>query len=384
MERISRVGVVGTGYLAKGLVMALEEHQDLVVSKVLTRTNIVERTDFPRQDLLTNSVDQLIDNSDLIVECSGNVIHATDVIDKALKANLPVVTMDSEFHVTTGSYFVGKGTCTEAEGDQPGCLAAFKEDVAQMGFRPLVYGSVKGFLDRNPARKDMEYWAKRQGISINQTVSFTDGTKAQIEQAFIANGLGATIIRPGLLGPAADNLLHGALVLAGYAERLGETISDYVLSANSAGSVFIVAEHDDAQRECLKYFRLGDGPSYVLVRNYHLVHLEIAKTIRRVLEGRGKLLDNSAAPKIGVAAIAKRNLKTGERIARGIGSFEVRGEAVVINEFPDHVPIGLLYGVKIIRNVDEGKMISYQDVALDESLAVDAWETIRRGVLKHG
>jgi len=379
-----RIGIVGTGFVSRGFVLVLNRHEEFVVSRVLTRRNRQDCTDYPYQELLTNSVAELINHSDILVECSGDVIHATAVIDQALKANLPVVTMDSEFHVTTGSYFVGKGMCTEAEGDQPGCLAAFREDIVQMGFKPLVYGSVKGFLNKNPTPKEMEYWATRQGISFNQATSFTDGTKAQIEQALVANGLDATIIRQGLLGPVAENLLDGALILAGYASKLGEAISDYVLSADSASSVFIVAEHDESQRECLRYFRLGDGPSYLLVRNYHLVHLEIIKTVKRVINGKGKLLDNSAVPKIGVAAIAKRNLKIGERIVRGIGSFDVRGEAVLINDFPDSVPIGLLYNATMIRNVDEGQMISSQDVALNESLAVSAWEDIKRRALTHG
>jgi len=184
----SRIGVVGTGFLAKGLVIALEGKQDLVVSRVLTRTNILERTDFPRQDILTNSIDDLIGNSDLVVECSGDVIHGTNVIDKVVSASLPVVTMDSELQVTTGSYFARRGFITEAEGDQPGCLAALRENVIQMGFNPLVYGNIKGFLNHFPTRDEMEFWAKKQNISLDKVISFTDGTKIQFEQALVANG----------------------------------------------------------------------------------------------------------------------------------------------------------------------------------------------------
>ena len=96
IEKINRIGVVGTGFIAKGFVLAQQGRQDLVISKVLTRTNALERTDFPGQDLLTDSIDELIDNSDLVVECSGDVIYATDVIDRVMSASLPVVTMDAE------------------------------------------------------------------------------------------------------------------------------------------------------------------------------------------------------------------------------------------------------------------------------------------------
>ena len=39
-----------------------------------------------------------------MVECSGDPIHATYVLEKALEAGLPAVTMDSELQITTGSW----------------------------------------------------------------------------------------------------------------------------------------------------------------------------------------------------------------------------------------------------------------------------------------
>ena len=378
MERVSRVGVVGTGFIAKGFVMALEECEDLVVSKVLTRTNIQQRTDFPGQDLLTNSASELIDNSDLIVECSGDAIHATEVIDKAMAASLPVITMDSELQVTTGSYFARRGFITEAEGDQPGSLAALRANVVQMGFRPLVYGNIKGFLNHSPTRDDMEFWAKKQNISLDKVICFTDGTKVQIEQALVANGLGAGIALPGLLGIASEDVNTGAEALAERAKTLGYPISDYILSPKSPPGVFVVAEHDERQKAYLRNYKLGEGPYYVLLRNFHLCHLEIVKTIRRMLNGGGILLNNGENPTISVAAIAKRPLVPGDIVKRAIGSFDLRGVAVRIADNPDHVPIGLLANVVVTRHIEPGQQISFNDVEIPESLALQAYrETIQ-------
>ena len=373
MECMRRIGIVGTGFLAKGFVMALEEQKDLIVSKVLTRTSIQERTDFPRQDLLTNSVDELIDNSDLIVECSGDVIHATDIVDKVLLASLAVVTMDSELQVTTGSYFVGRGFITEAEGDQPGCLAALRENVVQMGFRPLVYGNIKGFLNHHPTRAEMEFWARKQNLSLEQVTSFTDGTKVQFEQALVANGLGAGIAVPGLLGIASEDVNTGAQALADRAKSLGYPISDYILSPKSPPGVFIAAEHDERQKSYLRYYKMGDGPYYILLRNFHLGHLEIARTIKSVLNGGGVFLNNTENPAISVAAVAKRPLDPGDIIRRGIGSFDVRGIAVRIADNPDHVPIGLLANALIRRHIEPEQQIIFDDVEIPESLALHAW-----------
>jgi len=140
------------------------------------------------------------------------VFHGTSVIERAFEAGLKVVTVNAELQVTTGSYLAGKGFLTEAEGDQPGSLAALREDALQMGFEPLVYGNMKGYLNHDPSPEDMAYWANRQGISIDQTTSFTDGTKVQIEQVIIGNGLGATITRQGMEGLASTNLDDSAVL----------------------------------------------------------------------------------------------------------------------------------------------------------------------------
>ena len=45
---------------------------------------------------LTNSVEELILHSDLIVECSGDVIYGSETLAKVFEARLPVVTMNAE------------------------------------------------------------------------------------------------------------------------------------------------------------------------------------------------------------------------------------------------------------------------------------------------
>ena len=70
-----------------------------------------------------------------------------------------------------------------------------------MGFSPLVYGNRKGYYNPDPPRDQMEYRAHKQGISLDQVTGATDGTKVHIEQALVANGLGATIARDGVSFP---------------------------------------------------------------------------------------------------------------------------------------------------------------------------------------
>lgn len=372
-SEIKRIGVSGTGMIARGFVRLIRNHYpDMEISRVLTRRPLSSMADFPLADVLTNSLDELIDHSDLIVECSGDVFHGTSVIERAFEAGLKVVTVNAELQVTTGSYLAGKGFLTEAEGDQPGSLAALREDALQMGFEPLVYGNMKGYLNHDPSPEDMAYWANRQGISIDQTTSFTDGTKVQIEQVIIGNGLGATITRQGMEGLASTNLDDSASLLGMMAERAGQPIVDYVIpSGYPAGGVFLVGKHDEDQARAIEYFKLGRGPFYTLVRPFHLCSLEVGKTVRRVLSGGGVLLNNSTEPTLGVAAIAKRAMKPGELIERGIGGFQFRGEAIKLAQHPDHVPIGLLRKTALKRAVEPGQIITFDDIDILPSRALD-------------
>ncbi len=370
MARTHKIGLIGTGFIANGFArLLMNHHEDLEIVAVLTRRDLSTCGDFPLADKLTNSANELIDKSDLVVECSGDVIHATEIIDKVLQAKIPCVTMNSEFHVTTGSYFVDKGYLTEAEGDQPGCLAALHEDVIQMGFKPLVYGNMKGYLNHTPKKEDMVYWAEKQGFSLSQTTSFTDGTKLQIEQAFVANGMGTTITKTGMEGYTTDNLQDGAKELGRIADELGKPIADFVISQGQPPGVFITATHDESEAGPLSNIKMGEGPYYVLVRNYHLCAIEIAKTVRRALAGGPVLLDNSKNPTISIAAIAKEEMKPGTTIQRAIGGFQVRGEAMKVSENRNHVPIGLLYNATVTKTLEPGQIITYDDIEIPDSLA---------------
>lgn len=368
-----KIGVSGTGMIARCFIRLIQTHyQDMEISHVLTRRPLNTFSDFPMADRLTNSIDQVVDGADLIVECSGDVFHGTEVIERAFEAGLQVVTVNAELQVTTGSYLAGKGFLTEAEGDQPGSLAALHEEALMMGFKPLVYGNMKGYLNHDPSPEDMAYWAKRQGISVDQTTSFTDGTKVQIEQVIVGNGLGASITQQGLQGLASTNLTETGNLLGMMADRLGQPFVDYVIPAGfPAGGVFLVCRHDDEQREAIEYFKLGPGPYYTLVRPFHLCSLEVGKTVRRVLSGGSVLLNNSIAPTLGVGAIAKRAMRAGELVERGIGGYQFRGEALKLDQHPDHVPIGLLRKTALKRAVEPGQLVTFDDIDILPSRALD-------------
>lgn len=374
-----RVSVIGTGFVARHLVLELLRRPDWSLARVLTRRPLASIPGIPAESL-TDSIDALIASADIIVECTGDVAHATALIPRALDAGRPVVTLNPEFHVTTGSAFVGQGLLTEAEGDQPGSIARLAEEARIMGFEPLVYGNMKGFLNHTPTPDDMRHWAARQGLSLAMVTAFTDGTKLQVEQCLAGNYLGADIVQEGLLGPKSDDLAEAGHLLGEAALRHGRPITDYFLSPKATHGVFLVVRHDAAQAPALRYLKMGDGPFYTLVQPNILVHLEAFKTLERVAHGGPPLLHNTASPRLSVAAVAKRRLLAGEGIAHGVGSFELRGICLRIADRPDHLPIGLANGLRIRRTIEPGEVLSFADVDLDDSPALACW---RRIVEKH-
>lgn len=372
--KLIRVGIVGTGGISRGLAKLIARRKDMVISKILTRRKGVIEDLGVSQEYLTNDMDRVLELSDVLVVSTGDAIYSTKVIEHAFTYGVPVVTMDADTQVLTGSWLSKRGVITEANGDQPGVLAALNKEVIQMGFKPLVYGNIKGFLNQNPSLEDMLFWAQKQGYSLSSVTSFTDGTKLQIEQALVANGLGVDILKRGMIGYETHDFQEGAFALAKEAVNAGKVISDYIISRESPPGVFITATHQEDLAPELKTYKLGDGPYYLLYKPTHLCFFEIPGTILDLLYRDEILLDNGSVPHASVATIAKRKLETGSMISKGIGSMDVRGEAITIAEQPNHVPIGLMSEAYLKRTVEPGELITFDDIEIPDSLAYDAWK----------
>lgn len=374
-NKLTKVGIAGTGFIASGLAHLIRASEDFEISKVLTRRKTSNISGFLDEEL-TNSIAELVDTSDIVFECSGDVIHATETVLAATNANKKVVTLNAEFHVTTGSYFTRKGAyVTDADGDQPGCLARLKQEIEGMGFEPCAYVNIKGFINLNPERKEMEYWSDQQGIRLEQVVSFTDGTKLQIEQAFVANGLGATIPPDGMFGKRVESL-NDLDYLIDASEEAGLPISDFVLCKGAPPGELIVAKNKEADRlgnYIVGPLRTTMKKGYILLRPYHLCHLEALNTLRRINQGEGMLINNSANPRLTVIAVAKRKILKGEIIHRGAGGFEVRGVAVQLQDHKAAVPICLLQDTPVLQDIEPGQIIQFSDVDLAQTTALNLY-----------
>ncbi|MEL6645904.1 MAG: SAF domain-containing protein [Pseudomonadota bacterium] len=372
-----KVAISGTGFIARGACAALSAFPQYDVTRVLTRRPVAASAGAFPEEKLTNSIDEFLEDADIVVECSGDAAHAAEVMIAAGEAGRNIVTINSEAQITVGSAMVRRGySITEAHGDQPGCLAELHEECLDMGFTPLAYINLKGFLNLTPSLEDMQYWGPKQGLSLRQVTSFTDGSKLQVEQAFVANGLGAGIAQQGLIGGSVAELSDlGAHVEA--ARKLGKPISDYTLNPGGPPGVLVLADCAvaDAATDYMPFTRLQtkEGGAYVLLRPHHLVHLELTKTLRRVVEGRPPLLTNSADPTITVAAIAKRPLPAGTVFDEALGGFDLRGEAIEIAGNADAAPITLMDGARLRHAVEPGQVLRMSDVEMVENRALDLY-----------
>lgn len=366
------IGIIGSGFIAKGFHLFCQNQPDLRVSYILTRSNPQERTDFLDQSILTNNIFKLFKTSDIIFECTGDVIYATQCIKECARAKMPVVTMNSEFHTTCGSYFNEHLLISEALGDQPGTLAAFSQEIIESGFTPLVYGNIKKYLKYNPSPDQVSYWARKQGISIPKTIAFTDGTKVEIENVLVANGLGTQIVQT----QQKFSNVQDCIKLGKIAAQLKTPISQFIVCKNAPAGVFIIASHNSNQKNYLNYLKLGKGPYYLLLKPYHLCHLDVAKTIRSLLTTHVPLLQNKTNT-YSVAAISKKFIKKNTVLDQGIGNYFVRGKAVKTKTYINHVPIGLLNDAIFTKDIPPHTMITFNDVFLPFTLALEIW---RRGI----
>jgi len=96
--------------------------------------------------------------------------------------------------------------------------------------------------------------------------------------------------------------------------------------------------------------------------------------------GEPVLLNNSANPRLTVAAVAKRKILRNEILERGAEGFDVRGIAVQLHDNLDAAPIGLLKNIKVLRDIEPSQIVHFEDVELAETKALEIYHTMAKEV----
>jgi predicted homoserine dehydrogenase-like protein len=320
------------------------------------------------------------DAIDLIVEATGTIEPAAEVVLDAFDYGKHVVLVNAELDSLIGPILKAKAdqagvVLTHTDGDEPGVAMTLLRYLRSLGLRPVAAGNLKGMVDyyRNP--ETQQAFAEKNDQDARKVTSFADATKLSMEATVLSNATGFHAGRRGMYGPACKYVREMATLLP--PEQMLKTgLVDYALGAAPHTGAFVIVHEDSPLKKAqLAYYKIGDGPFYVFYTPFHLPHIQIASTIGRAFIHRDPTVAPIGGPVCEVLTIAKRNLKAGEQLD-GIGGFCSYGlidntaEARAVGA----LPIGLSGGCVLRHDVAKDTVVTFDDVHTPPSgIAHDLW-----------
>lgn len=397
-----RVGIVGAGFAGSGVALQLltaERGMELVAICNRTIANAEEAyrqagvNDFVRvesaaelerataagQRAVTDDPAALCEAGtvDVVVEATGEIDFGSIVAMQAIESGKHMVLVNAELDSTLGpilkTYADRAGVVfTDTDGDQPAVLMNLVRETQLLGFRPLLAGNIKSLLDHYRTPETQKAFADAVFQRPKMITSFADGTKIAAEMATLANGLGFGVSVRGMAGPSCSRV-EDAAALFDADELLERPIVDYILGAEPSFGVFVLGYSEETlAHRYMKIYKMGDGPVYTFYRPFHIGPLETPLTIARAAIFGDAALTPIGAPVCDVVALAKRDLKAGERLD-GVGGFTCYGviENSPIARNDDLLPMGLTDNCVLVRDVAKDVALTFGDVTLPEGRLCD-------------
>ena len=390
-----RVGIVGAGFIGRGMVHQIETAvPGMTVAAVANRTLGKAQRAYEMAGRAARVVDTVAaleeavaagqpavcedaalvceaEGVDVVIEATGEIEFGAGVALAAIDHGKHIVLMNPELDALLGPLLKARADAagvvfTDADGDQPGVILNLLRWVESIGYRPVLAGNMKGMLDHYRTPETQADFAQRTNQSVGMVTSFADGTKLAIEMATVANATGFGTAVRGMHGPPCDHVDQATGLFS--VDELLETcgIVDYVLGADPGPGVFVLAYEDDpAKQEYMRYFKMGDGPLYAFYVPYHLPHLEAPLSAARAVLFGDPTVTPLGPPVCDVVAVAKRDLVVGEALD-GIGGFTCYGllDNAAVVEQGRLLPIGLSDGARLVRDVPKDEPVTYDDVEI--------------------
>jgi predicted homoserine dehydrogenase-like protein len=323
-----RVGLAGAGCMGLGIARQISNTPGMSLAWVgdTNRSAAEQAAAFGQDCIADTSMDRLFDRHpvDAFVEATNTIGSALDYSLRAIEEKAHLVLMNAEVDLAFGPELLTRANdagviMTSDAGDQHGVLATMIHEIELWGFKVVQAGNIKGFLDRYATAEGLKHEAAKRNLNPIQCCAYTDGTKLNIEMAVLANAFGYLPTAEGMTGPKATRV-EQALDLFDFAEHSSCGVVDYLLGAEPGGGVYVIATcDDDIQIPYLSYYKLGDGPYYLMYRPYHLCHLETSAAIARAVLQDEAVLQPLAGRLTDTYARAKRDLSAGTIIEHGIG-----------------------------------------------------------------
>jgi predicted homoserine dehydrogenase-like protein len=285
--------------------------------------------------------------------------------------------MNVEADVTIGPYLKQQADrlgviYSVGAGDEPSSCMELIEFASALGYRIVAAGKGKNNgLNHDAVPDDYREEAARRNMNPRMLVEFVDGSKTMVEMACIANATGLVPDVPGMHGPKADRDEMAKVLIpeadGGILKKKG--VVDFTVGRGVAPGVFVIVEAEHPRIiERMDDLHVGKGPYYALFRPYHLTSLEVPLTAARIMiEGRPDMVP-LPAPVAEVCAVAKRDLKAGERLD-AIGETCYRSFILTIGDARGRnaVPVGLLEGGMVTAAVRKGELLTTANARPDQT-----------------
>jgi predicted homoserine dehydrogenase-like protein len=336
---------------------------------------------------------------DVVIEATGLVEAAIRHGYDAIQARKHLVMVTVEADVLVG--YLLKQLAEEngviysmAYGDEPALAYELWDWAKTLGFQVIAAGKGTRFLPEyrkaNPDDVPRVYGFTGKDYNVQMFGSFLDGTKHAIEMTALCNATGLLPDVRGMHMPGLDlreipeklclTSKGGILRTEGVVEAVSSVRRDgSPVERSIRGGVFaVLAAPDGAAIESLASYGeiigmiIGKQSGQAMVyRPQHFVGHEVPYGIAKMMVHKtpiGVPIGRIAE----VVAAAKKRLAPGS-ILDGEGGYCVYGliEKAEIARAQNLVPIGLTQGAEVIREIPEDGMVTYENVRLPESFALD-------------
>ncbi|MFM0191685.1 SAF domain-containing protein [Paraburkholderia strydomiana] len=336
-----------------------------------------------------------------IIEATGHPIAGVRHALAAIEANKHVVMVNVEADAMCGPLLAARArerglVYSMAYGDQPAIICELVDWVRSCGFELTSAGKGMNFEPRYRYSTPDTVWSffgwtdeevAKGDFNPKMYNSFTDGTKAAIEMAAVANGTGLDCPDNGLAFPPAG--LHDLARVFRPAEdggRLSRSgLVDIAASQEPDGrevfnniryGVFVTFKApNEYARACFKQYGLLVDPTGwygSMWRPFHMIGLETSVSVLSAVL-RGEATGSSKEFRGDAVATAKRDLKPGEMLD-GEGGYAVWANAIPASKSLaiGGLPIGLAHNVRLKRPVAKDTIVRFEDVELERDLDVVA------------
>ena len=405
-NRPIRVGVSGAGWIGSGFVKQCNYVKGMTVNLIADEDLSLARKSFlhsgiepdhicegdspgAAMDILRSGKKVItgsyqlaaqLDDIDIVTDITPSPAIGAETALSCIQHRKDVVMVNIEADVTIGAILKKKAAeagilYTVSSGDEPGCLMELYDFVKTIGFEPIVIGKGKNNPLNPQATPDtVAESAKKANKDPYQVASYVDGTKTMFEMTCAANAIGAKPIQRGMIGPTADlENVSDIFALKADGGLTPEPNSvDFVQGSAMSGGVFIVVRvSDDRIQADLEYLKVGKGKYFTFFRPYHLWFIEAPISVAEAYLHRKVTLVSQDRPSADVMAIAKRDLKSGEKLD-AFGGYTFHGviDRYAMTRAQNALPVGLAPGAKLRADKKQGQIITWDDVALDEGSTV--------------